>query len=135
MINATTLPAKHKVKIVDGCYIHVDGVQVGRLEGRGEIYVILGCDANFTRRGEAVARFKRYLRKETARTLASRWVKHVLARVSWEEVVKAIGFNQPFTADRVSPLKYAENMGYTDRPKLAVGAVAATIAACTAVTA
>jgi len=97
-----------KVTIQNGYEILVDGVKVGQLEGRGETWVILGNKNG--NRGIAVARFKRYLHKSTAKTLATRWVKFVLARMSVDEVLNRlhfVDFNK-----RVTPMHLAWELGY-----------------------
>lgn len=128
MISHNSSPTR-KVTIANGYEIMVDGVRVGHLEGRSEVYVILGSKADFSARGESVARFKRYLNKATAKALATRWVKFVLARMTATEVIEKIGFNQPFEK-RITPLALAYELGY---PKPVVPSVAATIAACNSI--
>jgi len=96
-----------KVTILNGYAILVDGVQVGHLDGRKEVYVVLGSSA--TSNGISVARFKRYLHKSTAKTLATRWVKFVFARMSADEVLNrlhAVDFNK-----RVTPMQLAWDLG------------------------
>jgi hypothetical protein len=105
------ITATHKVTIENGYEIKVDGIHAGRLDGRGEVYVVLGSTADWTKRGEAVARFKRYLNKSTAKTIASRWVKFVLARMTVAEVLEKIGNNVPFEK-RVTPMQLAYDLGY-----------------------
>jgi hypothetical protein len=97
----------NKVTILNGYEILVNSVRVGHLDGRKEIYVVLGSSA--TSNGISVARFKRYLHKSSARTLATRWVKFVLARMSVDEVLNRlhfVDFNK-----RVTPMQLAWDLG------------------------
>jgi hypothetical protein len=100
-----------KVIIKDGYEIMVDGVRVGHLDGRGETYVVLGSKADFSARGEAVARFKRYLNKASSKTLATRWVKFVLSRLTTDEVLAKISQSLPFEK-RMTPMALAYELGY-----------------------
>jgi hypothetical protein len=101
----------HKVTIQNGNEIMVDDVRVGHLDGRGETYVVLGSDAHYTVRGEAVARFKRYLNKASSKTIATRWVKFVLSHLTVAEVLAKIGNAVPFEK-RVTPMALAYELGY-----------------------
>jgi acylphosphatase len=104
MVVGMSQAATRKVEVRNGYEIVVDGTVVGRLDGRPEVYVVLNGQPR------AVARFKRYLNKASARQLATRWVKFVLARLTVAEVLEKIGDDVPFEK-RVSPMQLAWDLG------------------------
>lgn len=76
------------------CYwvIKANGQEIGYISGgRTECYV--GVGQGQSRR--PVARFKRYLRKETSPTLAKAWAKKVFSKLTPDEVVQALGSANP----------------------------------------
>jgi hypothetical protein len=95
------IAATHKVELRNQYYVVVDGQVVGKLDGTKETYVVLGT--------ESVARFKRYLNKASAKTLATRWVKFVLARLTVAEVIERL--NNPDFNKRVTPMQLAWDLG------------------------
>jgi hypothetical protein len=97
-----------KVTIQDGYKIMVDGVQIGRFDGRKEVYVILG---GALEHGTCIARFKRYLNKQTARSMATRWCKFVFSRLTADEVIDRLGLNST-DFSRATPMQVAWDLGY-----------------------
>lgn len=86
--------------------IFQDGVRVGHLAGRPEVYVYI-IAGEF--KAVPVARFKRYLRKETAKTLAKNWVKFVFSRMAAKDILEKL---EPADyTKRVSPMQLAWDLG------------------------
>lgn len=88
-----------KVTIIGGSTIYVGSEVVGRLDGRGEVYVLLknkeGVDT-------VVARFK----YRSPKAGAVHWVKFILSKMAAAEVVEAL-------KDRSNtPIGLAEKFGY-----------------------
>jgi hypothetical protein len=93
--------AKATIKITEGV-IFKNGVEVGRLSGRGEVYVELKADNGTV---HPVARFK-YMRSKAS---AVAWVKFILCHYEPAELVDILFFRN---AEQTSPLELAEKHGY-----------------------
>lgn len=81
--------------------ILVDGKEVGRIDGRGEVYVCFNVEGQSY--PKAVARFK----YRAAKASAKDWVKFILNRMTTAEVVAALAADH-----RESPLGLAQKFGY-----------------------
>jgi len=80
--------------------ILVDGKEVGRIDGRGEVYVLFNVEGE--PRPKVVARFK----YRAAKASAKDWIKFILNRMTTTEVLAAL-------ADyKETPYGLAEKFGY-----------------------
>jgi hypothetical protein len=91
--------APNKVTFNDSIIL-VDGKEVGRIDGRGEVYVCFNVEGQSY--PKAVARFK----YRAAKASAKDWVKFILNHMTTAEVVAAL-------ADyKESPIGLAQKFGY-----------------------
>jgi hypothetical protein len=89
----------NKVKIVAGSMIFVGDEQVGRLDGRSEVYVLFKQASG---EYKVVARFK----YKSAKSSAVHWVKFMLGKMTQLEVIEALSDYKD------TPIGLAEKYGY-----------------------
>lgn len=84
--------------------VFVNGIEVARLEGRGEVYITMkNPETGFQ---QAIARFK----YRSPRACANHWVKFIFAKMEASEIWSKL--TTTVQAERTSPVELAETFGY-----------------------
>jgi hypothetical protein len=92
-----------KVIIKDGI-VTVDGTEVARIDGRGEVYVTMKNPA--TGHQSAIARFK----YRSPKACAVHWVKFIFSKMEASEIWAKL--TTTVQAERTTPVGLAEQFGY-----------------------